>query len=191
MCVYISYETWVTVSHHYAAYKLWVKLHLRLKLTFRILNDLVIGTKQRNCILMRMILLLFESTDMVSVQFSHSVVSDSLQPHELQHARPPCPSQTPGVHSNSCPSSRWCHPTISSLSSPSPPAFNLSQHQGLFKRVSSSHQVAKALEFQLQHQFFQWTFRTDFLIQSGWTGWIYLQSKGLSRIFSNTTLQKH
>ena len=73
------------------------------------------------------------------------------------------------------------------LSSPSP-AFNLSQHQGLFQWVSSSHQVAKVLDFQLQHQCFQWIFRTDFLL--GWTGWISLQSKGLSRVFSNTTVQK-
>ena len=64
-----------------------------------------------------------------SVQFSHSVVSDSLRPHELQHARPPCPSPTPGVHPNSCPLSRWCHPTISSSVVPSPSALNLSQHQ--------------------------------------------------------------
>ena len=71
------------------------------------------------------------------------------------------------------------------LSSPSPPALNLSQHQGLFKWVSSSHQGAKVLEFQPQHQSFQWIFRTDFL---GWTGWISLQSKGLSRVFSNTTV---
>ena len=78
-----------------------------------------------------------------SVQFSCSVVSGSFQPHEPQHARPPCPSPTPGVHPNPCPSSRWCHPTISSSVVPSPPAFNLSQHQGLFKWVSSSHQVAK------------------------------------------------
>ena len=78
-----------------------------------------------------------------SVQFSHSVVSDTLRPHELQHTRPPCPSPTPGVYPNSCPLSRWCHPTISSSVIPSPPALNLSQHQGLFKWVSSSHQVAK------------------------------------------------
>ena len=74
------------------------------------------------------------------------------------------------------------------LSSPSPPTFNLSQHQGFFKWVSSSQQVARILEFQLQHQSFQWTFRTDPL---RWTGWISLQSKGLSRVFSNTTIQKH
>ena len=76
------------------------------------------------------------------------------------------------------------------LSSPSPPAPNLSQHQGLFKWVSTSHQVAKVLESQLQHQSFQWTLRTD-RSPLGWTGWISLQSKGLSRVFSNTTVQKH
>ena len=88
---------------------------------------------------------------LVSVHFSHSVMSDSLQPHELQHFRPPCPSQTPGVHPNPCPLCWWCHPTIlSSAASPYPPALNLSQHQGLFRWVSFSHQVAKVLEFQLQ-----------------------------------------
>ena len=183
----------------------------------------------------------------------------------MQHARPPCPSPTPGVYQNSCSLSRWCHPTISPsvvpfssclqsfpasgsfqmsqlfasggqsievsviqicysvlsdclqpmecsmpglpvhhqlleftkthvhwvsdaiqpfhpLSSPSPPALNLSQHQGLLKWVSSLHQVAKVLEFQIQHQSFQWILRT---------GLISLQSKGLSRVFSNTTVQKH
>ena len=104
-----------------------------------------------------------------SVQFSRSVMSDSLWPHELQHARPPCPSPTPGVYSNSCPLNQWCYPTIPSSYVPSPSAFNLSQHQGLFKWVSSSHQVAKLLEFQLQHQSFQWTLRTD-LLQNGLVG---------------------
>ena len=98
-----------------------------------------------------------------SAQFSRSPVSDSLRPHGLHHARPPCPSPTPRVYINSCSWSQWCHPTTSSLLSPCPPAFNLSQHQGLFKRGSSSHQVAKVLKFQLQHQSFQWTPRTDFL----------------------------
>ena len=84
-----------------------------------------------------------------SVQSLSSV--DSLQPHGLQHTRPPCPSLTPRVYSNSFPLSWWCHPTISSsVVPPSPPAFNLSQHQGLFQWVSFSHQVAKVLEFQLQ-----------------------------------------
>ena len=106
------------------------------------------------------------------VQFS-SVQSlshvDSLQPHGLQHTRLLCPSPTAGVYSNSCPLSRWCHLTISSSVAPSPPTFNLSQHQGLFLWVSSSHQVAKVLEFQLQHQYFQWTLRTAFL-QDGLVG---------------------
>ena len=97
-----------------------------------------------------------------SVQFSHSVMSDSLQPHGLQHARPPCPSSIPGACSNSRPSSQWCHPTISSSVVP------FSSHPQLFPasgsfQVSSLHQVAKVLEFQLQHQPFQWILRIDFL----------------------------
>ena len=91
-----------------------------------------------------------------------SVMSDSLQPHGLLHARPPCSSPTPGVETHV----NWVGDAIQPshpLSSPSPPAFNLSQHQGLFQWVSSSHQVAKVLELQLQHQFFQWIFRINFL----------------------------
>ena len=99
----------------------------------------------------------------VSVQFSHSVVSDSLWPRGLQHARLPCPSPTPRACSNSCPSRWWCHPTISSSAIPFSSSRHLAQHQGLFQWISSSHQVAKVLEFQLQHQSFQWMFRTDFL----------------------------
>ena len=104
-----------------------------------------------------------------SSQFSRSVMSDSLRPHEPQHTRPPCPSPTPGVYSNSCPWSQWCHPAISHLSSLSPPAPNPSQHQGLFQWVNSLHEVAKVLEFQLQHQSFQWTPRT-YLLQDGLVG---------------------
>ena len=122
----------------------------------------------------------------MSVQFCCSVVSNSLRPHGLQHARPPCPSPTPRVYTNSCPligdAIQPSHP----LSFPSPPNFNLSHHQGLFRWVSSSHQVAKVLAFQLQHQSF-----TQDWSPLGWTGWISLQSKGLSRVFSNTTVQKH
>ena len=98
-----------------------------------------------------------------SVQFSHSVMSGSLQPHGPQHARLPYPSPTPGAHPNPCPWSRWCHPTISFSVIPSPPALNFSQPQGLFKWVSSLYQVAKVLEFQLQHQSLQWAPRTDLL----------------------------
>ena len=96
-------------------------------------------------------------------------MSNSLWPHGLHYSRPPCPSPTPGVYSNSSPLSWWWHPTISTLSSSSRPTFNLSQHQALFKWVGSLHQVAKVLEFQLQHQSFQWTLRTD-LLQDGLIG---------------------
>ena len=123
-----------------------------------------------------------------SVQFSRSVVSDSLRPHESQHAGPPCPSPTPGVYSNSCPSSRWCHPAISSSvlpfscpqSLPSSGSFSMSQlftWGGQSIRVSAS---ASVLPMNTQ----DWS-------PLGWTGWISLQSKGLSRVFSNTTVQKH
>ena len=98
-----------------------------------------------------------------SVQFSHSVMSDSLQPHGLQHARPPCHHQLPEFTQTHV---HWAGDAIQPshpLSSPSPPTFNLSQHPSLFKCVSSSHQVAKVLELQLQHQSFPWIFRTDFL----------------------------
>ena len=84
-----------------------------------------------------------------SVHFSRSVMSDSLWPHETQHARPPCPSPTPRGHSNSCPSSPWRHPTILSSVVPSSPAPNPSQHKSLFQWVNSSYEVAKVLEFQL------------------------------------------
>ena len=87
-----------------------------------------------------------------SVQFSSSGMSNSLWSHGLQHPRPPCLLPTPRVYLNSCPLSQWCYPPSHPLSSPSPPAFNLSQHQGIFKWVSFSHQVAKILELQLQYQ---------------------------------------
>ena len=91
------------------------------------------------------------------------------QPHESQHARPPCLSLTPGVHPNSHPSSQWCHPAISSSVVPVSSRPNASQHQCLFKWVNSSHEVAKVLEFQLQHHSFQRTPRTD-LLQNGPVG---------------------
>ena len=97
---------------------------------------------------------------LIAFVVSLSVISDSLRPCSLQHARLPCPLLSPGVCSNSCPLSWWCHP----LSSPSyPVALNLSQHQSCFQSVNSLHQVAKVLELQLQHQSFQWIFRVDFL----------------------------
>ena len=124
-----------------------------------------------------------------SVQFSLSVVSDSLWPHELQHARPPCPSPTPRVYTNSRPSSQWCHPAISfsvvpifscpqSLSASEPfPMSQLFAWGGQSTGVSAS---ASALPKNTQDR-----------SPLEWTSWISLQSKGLSRIFSNTTVQKH
>ena len=130
------------------------------------------------------------SGSLTDMQTHSSPVTQScpiLRPYWLQHARPLCPSPTreftqTHVH-RIADVIKPSHP----LPSPSPPAPSPSQYQGPFKWVSSSHQVAKVLEFQLQHQSFHWTPRTDPL---GWTGWISLQSKGLSRVFSNTTVQK-
>ena len=102
-----------------------------------------------------------------SVQFSHSVVSNCLWPHESQHTKPPCPSPSPGVHSNSRPLCRWCHPAISSSVIPFSSCPQPSQHQSLLQWVNSSHEVAKLLEFQLQHHSFQ---RTPI-------NWIILQMK--------------
>ena len=124
-----------------------------------------------------------------SVQFSHSVVSDSLWPHESQHARPPCPSPTPGVHPNPCPSSRWCHPTISSSVVPffscpqSFPASESLQMSQFFTSGGQSIGVSASASF-LPMNTQDWS-------PSGWTGWISLQSKALSRVFSNTTVQQH
>ena len=124
-----------------------------------------------------------------SGQFSHSVVSDSLRPHESQHTRPPCLSQTPGVYSNSCPSSRWWHPAISSSvipfsscpqSLPASGSFSVSQ---LFAWGGQSIGVSASASVLPMN--------TQDLSPSGWTGWISLQSKGLSKVFSNTTVQKH
>ena len=103
-----------------------------------------------------------------SVQFSCSVMSNSLQPHGLQHARLPCPSPTPGVYPNSCPLSLWCHLTISSSVIPFSSCFQSFPASGSFP-MSQLHQVAQVLEFPLQYQSFQWIFRTDFL-QDGLVG---------------------
>ena len=131
----------------------------------------------------------WQSSPYGSVQFSSSVVADSLQPHELQHARPPCPSPTPGVYPNSCPSSWWCHPAISSSVVPfssCPQSFPVSgsfQMSQLFTWGGQSIGVsASASVLPMNTQ--DWS-------PLGWTGWISLQSKGLSRVFSNTTVQKH
>ena len=126
--------------------------------------------------------------EMRSVQFSGSV-SDSLGPHESQHSRPPCPSPSPGVHSNSRPLSRWCHPTISSSVIPfsscpqSFPASGSFQMSQLFTSGGQSTGVS-ALASVLPKNTQDWS-------PLEWTAWISLQSKGISRVFSNTTVQKH
>ena len=124
-----------------------------------------------------------------SVQFSCSVMFESLWPHGLQHARPPCPSPTPRAYSNSCPLSRWCHPTISSSVVPfssCPQSFLASgsfQRSQLFTSGGQSIGVSAStsvLPMNIQDWF-----------PLGCSGWISLQSKGFSRVFSNTTVQKH
>ena len=124
-----------------------------------------------------------------SVQFSHSVMSDSLRPHESQHAGPPCPSPSPGVHSNSGLSSPWCHPAISSSvvpfsscpqSLPASESYPVSQP---FAWGGQSTGVSALASFPPKN--------TQGWSPLEWPGWISLQSKGLSRVFSNTTVQKH
>ena len=124
-----------------------------------------------------------------SVQFSRSVVSDSLWPHELQHARPPCPSPTPGVHPNPCPSSRWCHPTISSSAIPFPSCPQSFPASGSFPMSQLLPSGGQSIGVSASTSLLPMNIPDWF--PSGWTGWISLQSKGLSRVFSNTTVQKH
>ena len=123
-----------------------------------------------------------------SVQFSPSVVSDSLRPHGLQHSRLPCPSPTPGACSNSCPSSQRCHPTISSsVISFSCPQFSPASGSFLVSQLfpSDGQSIGTSASASVLLKNIQ-----DWL-PLGWTGWISLQSKGLSRVFSNTTAPKH
>ena len=125
----------------------------------------------------------------VSFQFSHSVVSNSLRPHGLQHSSPPCPSLTPGAYSNSGTSSRWCHPTISCSvipfssclqSLPASGSFLMSQFFTSGGQSIGVSALASVLPMNIQDWF-----------PLGWTSWISLQSNGFSRVFSNTTVQKH
>ena len=125
----------------------------------------------------------------VSAQLSRSVMSDSFRPHGLQYTRPPCPSPTPGAYRNSCPFSRWCHPTISSSiipfsscsqSFPASGSFQISHFFESGGQSSGASASASVLLMNIQ----DW-------LPLGLSGWISLQSKGLSRVFSNTTVQKH
>ena len=127
------------------------------------------------------------SFDFSLVQFSRSVVSDSLRPHELQHARPPCPSPTPRVYPNPCPLSRWCHPTISSSVVPFSSCLQSFPTSG--KWVSSWSSGGQNIGVSASTSVLPMNIQDWF--PSGWTGCVSLQSKGLSRVFSNTTVQKH
>ena len=127
-------------------------------------------------------------TGLTRLLFSRSVMSDSLWPHGLKHARPPCPSPTPRVYSNSCPLSQWCHPTISFTVIPfsqlqSFPASGSFQMSQFF--ISSGQSIGAAASVSVLPISIQDWFPL------GWTGWISLQSKGLSRLFSNTTVQQY
>ena len=118
-----------------------------------------------------------------SVQFSHSVVSDSLRPLGLQHASPPCPSPTPRVYSNSCSLSWWCHPVPFSSHLQSFPASGSFQMSQFFTSGGQSIGVSTSTSVLPMN--------TQYCSHLEWTGWISLQSRGLSRVFSNTTVQKH
>ena len=133
--------------------------------------------------------IILHSLYIYSVQFSRLVISNSLRPHGLQHTRPSCPSPTPRVYSNSCQLCRWCHPTISSLvipfsshlqSFPASGSFQMSQFLASSGQSTGVSASASVLPMNIQNWF-----------PLGWTDWISLQSKGLLRVFSNTTFQKH
>jgi len=178
-------------------YSLEPELELASKCNCLCFMGMVLSTKKstlwlKQCMkLNNFLFTVLKIIEWLEIQFSSvsSVMSDSLRPHESQHARPPCPSSTPGVYSNSCPSSRWCHPAISSFvvpfsscpqSFPASRSFPMSQlftWDGQSIEVSAS---ASVLPMNTQDQ-----------SPLGWTGWISLQSKGLSRVISNTTVQKH
>ena len=154
---------------------MWVEIHLQLRVPRNCCQEYSDGISS------------FKKYTWKLLLFSHQVMFDPSWPHRLQHARPPCLPLSPGVCSSSCPLNWWCYPIISSLL-PSSPSAQSYQHQSLFQWVSSSYQVAKVLElsFSISPSNEYW----------GWfplrlTSWISLQSKGLSGVFSNTTVQKH
>ena len=140
-------------------------------------------------ILKRLLILVYSLWVSDQIRSDQSLVSDTLRPHESQHTRPPCPAPTPGVHPDSRPSSQWCHPAISSSvipfssfpqSLPASESFPMSQ---LFAWGGQSTGVSALASFPPK--------KSQGWSPSEWTGWISLQSKGLSRVFSNTTVQKH
>ena len=122
-------------------------------------------------------------------KWSRSFVSDSLQPHEPQHARPPCPSPAPGCYPNSCPLSRWCHPSISCSVVPFSSCLQSLPKSGSFQM--SQFFTSGGQSIGVSTSTLVLPMNTQDWFPLGWTGWISLQSKGISRVFSNTTVQKH
>ena len=134
---------------------------------------------------------LFYGSNIVStsVKFSSSVVSNSLQPHELQHTRPPCPSPTPAVQQNPCPWSWWCHPTTSSSVVPFSSCFQSFPASGSFQMSQLFASGGQIIGVSASTSVL--SMNTQDWFPLAWTGWISMKSKGLSRVFSNTTVQKH
>ena len=124
-----------------------------------------------------------------SLQFSHSVMSDSLRPHGLQHVRLPCPLPIPRAYSNSCPLSQWCHPTISSTVDPFSSHLQSFPASGSFQMNQFFTSGGQSIGVSALASVFPMNIQDCFLL--GWTGWISLKSKGFSRVFSNTTVQKY
>ena len=147
--------------------------------------DLSKGTQKENRNrLLNMLFLRF------SVQFSSVAQSYlTLQPHGLQHARPPCPSPTPRIYPNSCPLSRWCHPTISSSVIPFSSSLQSFPASGSFPRTQFFASGGQNIRVSASASVLPMNIQDWFALR--WTGWISLQSKGLSKVFSNTTVQKH
>ena len=147
------------------------------------------------CSYFRILVLILEGQSFInlsiisSVQFSGSVVSDSLWPLELQRARPPCPSAAPGVYLNSCPLSRWCHPAVSSSVVPFSSRLQSFPALGSFSMSQFFASGGQSIGVSASASVFPMNIQDWFPL--GWTGWISLQFKELSRVFSNTTVQKH
>ena len=129
------------------------------------------------------------SVQFSSVQFSSSVMSNSLRPHGLRYITPLCPSPTPGVYSNSCPLSWWCHPTILSSVVPFSSCLQSFPASGSFLMSQFFESGGQSIGISASASFLPMNIQDWFPL--GWTDWISLQSKGLSRVFSNTTVQKH
>ena len=172
----------------------WININIKATTKSSISSDCPINKlpciKERYCIQTAVVTkILRRIPRWYEVQFSCSVISDSLWPHGLQHARPPCPSPIPRVYSNSCPSSRWCHPTVSSSVVPFSSCPQSFPESGSFSVSQFFASGGQSIGVSVSTSILPMNIQDWFLL--GWTGWISLQSKGLSRVFSNTTVQKH